>query len=167
MFFKTSHKRPRPAEGNSPSISSLVLRDARPFQPPPPKRIHRSYVEDEEDITLNEHNRRTTMEDQAFDYSAPPLPGVRFQQDGPTVYDDIKGRSMPSAPMVYSRKGRRLAYRRTPRGRRMLAKQRSLFRDAMNWRRMRAKVFNRLYTTYGRARRSGYRKTYRSRRYRR
>lgn len=87
-----------------------------------------------------------------------------FRQDGPTVYDDIKDRGMPSRPMVYSRKGRRLAFNRTPRGRRLLAKRRSLFRDAMNWRRMRAKVFNRLYTTYGRTRRYRYKKTYRRRR---
>lgn len=99
--------------------------------------------------------------DAPFDYSLPPAANVIFSHDAKLA----PGRTPDMLPIVLTKKGRRRAYARTPRGRRMLAKRRSLFRDAMNWRRMRAKVFNRLYMTYGRSRRYGARKSYRRRRY--
>ena len=80
--------------------------------------------------------------------------------DAPNVVRMQAGQRMPAPVLVgknYTRAKTRLFYR-TKRGRRFLAKRRSLYRDAMNWRKMRAKVFNRLYTTYGRARRYSYKK---------
>lgn len=78
--------------------------------------------------------------------------------------NNFRGVPLVLAPKRLKSALRRQFYR-TKRGRRILAKKRSLYRDAMNWRKMRAKVFNRLYSTYGRARRYSYRK--KSYRYRR
>lgn len=159
--YETWRARERNIREDTALPNSVVVRNFEPRRKIPRTRQPQVIIDDEPQPAMEDAINLATMSKEAFNAWRAANP------DGPTVYDDVDGRSMPSRPMVLTAKGRKRMFYRTKRGRRVLAKRRSLFRDAMNWRRMRAKVFNRLYTTYGRARRYSTRRKYYRRRFRR